>query len=60
MTAFGQYLADKLKPATGYKLPVAGAIGAPAKGSIYLTTVTAAGPAQGEEGYTLTITTEMV
>ena len=25
MTAIGQYLADKLKPATGYKLPVAGA-----------------------------------
>ena len=60
LAAIGQYLADKLKPATGYKLPVAGATGTPAKGSIFFTTVAAAGPAQGEEGYTLTITPDLV
>jgi hexosaminidase len=57
LTAIGQYLADKLKPATGYNLPVTAAgQGAPTAGSILLTT-TGGDPSQGEEGYTLTVTT---
>ncbi len=55
LTAIGQYLADRLKPATGYKLPVtAQASSAPAAGGILLTT-TGGDPSQGEEGYTLTV-----
>ena len=53
--AIGQYLADLLKPATGFELPVQEAAGEPPEGSIYLTT-TGGDPTLGEEGYELTIT----
>jgi hexosaminidase len=59
LTAIGQYLADKLKPATGYNLPVAGTTAAPVKGSMYFTT-TGGDPALGEEGYTLSISADLV
>jgi hexosaminidase len=51
----GQYLADRLRPATGYALPVSATTGAPASGNIYLTTA-GGDPALGEEGYELVIT----
>ncbi len=59
LAAIGQYLADKLKPATGYPLPVLAGAGAPPAGNIYLTTLNA-DPTLGEEGYTLTVTAEGV
>ena len=59
MTGIGQYLADKLKPSTGYGLQVLTAAGAPQNGNIYLTTV-GGDPALGEEGYELTITQAVV
>jgi hexosaminidase len=57
--SIGQYLAEALKPATGYDLIVQGTDGAPAKGNIFLT-LTGADPALGAEGYELTITPEQV
>ena len=59
LTAIGGYLADKLKPSTGYGLRVLPATGAPARGSIYLTTQ-GGGSALGEEGYRLTVTPDLV
>jgi hexosaminidase len=59
LTAIGRYLAEKLKPATGYELPVREAHGAPAAGNIYLTTI-GGDPALGGEGYTLAITPDLV
>ncbi len=59
LTAIGQYLADKLKPATGYSMQVMVASGAPADGNIYLTTA-GGDPALGEEGYELTILPDSV
>lgn len=55
----GQYLADRLKPSTGYEMSVLATSGAPASGNIYLTTVDG-DPALGEEGYELAITPDMV
>ncbi len=57
--AIGEYLAGALKPAAGYALMVQGTNGTPSKGSIYLT-LSGADPALGDEGYTLTITPELV
>jgi hexosaminidase len=57
--AVGQYLADHLRPATGYSLPVRAASGAPAGGNITLT-LTGADPALGPEGYQLTVTPDQV
>ena len=57
--AIGQYLAEALKPATGYALKVLGTNTTPAKGNITLT-LTGANPALGDEGYQLTITPELV
>ena len=54
MLAIGQYLADKLKPATGYALPVASTSGAPCAGNLYLTTQ-GADASLGAEGYQLDI-----
>lgn len=55
----GQYLAGKLKPATGFDLLVTEASGNPPSGSIYLTTT--GGDAQlGEEGYELIITEDLI
>jgi hexosaminidase len=59
MTQIGQYLADKLNPATGYGMQVLAAAGAPANGNIHLTTV-GADPALDQEGYELTITPDRV
>ena len=59
LTAIGQYLADKLNPSTGYGLQVLTTIGTPPNGNIYLTTV-GADPTLGDEGYQLTITTNLV
>lgn len=57
--SIGQYLADALKPATGYALLVQAIDSTPAKGSIILT-LTGAAPTLGSEGYDLTITPELV
>ncbi|MCW3116934.1 MAG: Beta-N-acetylhexosaminidase [Chitinophagaceae bacterium] len=54
----GQYLADKLKPATGFALNVSVASGAPKPGNILL--VIAADTALGEEGYELAVTKDLV
>jgi hexosaminidase len=59
LLAVGQYLAERLRPATGYPLPVQTATGAPPPNSIYLTT-SGSDPALGEEGYELTITPQAV
>src|SRR5918911_52435 len=59
LTAIGQYLADKLNPSTGYGLQVLTTTGAPPNGNIYLTTV-GADPALGDEGYQLTVTSNLV
>jgi hexosaminidase len=55
----GRYLADRLRPATGFELPVIPAEGAPAAGNIYITTE-GGDPALGEEGYTLAVTPDLV
>lgn len=57
--SIGQYLAEALKPATGFNLNVEGTDGAPAKGSISLS-LAGADPALGPEGYMITITPELV
>jgi hexosaminidase len=54
--AIGEFLADVLKPSTGYDLPV---IEAPEPGNITLT-LSGGDPALGEEGYLLTITPDAV
>jgi hexosaminidase len=59
LTAIGQYLADKLNPSTGYGMQVLTTTGAPADGNIYLTTV-GGDPALGDEGYQLTVTSNLV
>ena len=59
LTAIGQYLADKLNPSTGYGIQVLTTAGTPANGNIYLTTV-GGDPALGEEGYQLTVTSNLV
>jgi len=55
----GQYLADRLKPATGFGFEVKSTSKAPRSGNIYLTT-SAADAKLGEEGYELTITKKLV
>jgi hexosaminidase len=55
----GQYLADTLNPATGYRMQVLVTAGTPAEGNLYLTTA-GGDPALGEEGYELTITPDRV
>jgi hexosaminidase len=59
VTEIGQYLADKLNPATGYGLQIKTTTGAPAGGNLYLTT-TGGDPTLGEEGYELTISPDLV
>jgi hexosaminidase len=58
LKAIGQYLADRLNPASGYGIQVQEANGAPA-GGIFLS-LGGADPALGDEGYTLTITPQLV
>ena len=55
----GRYLADKLRPSTGYSMVVLTTAGIPGNGNIHLTTV-GADPALGEEGYVLTVTQNLV
>lgn len=59
MIAIGQYLANKLNPATGYGLTVIGTTSAPPSGNIYLTTV-GGDPSLGQEGYDLSVTTGLI
>lgn len=59
LTSLGQYLAGKLRPATGYAMQVLAATGAPARGDIHLTTLNV-DPSLGEEGYVLTVTPDLV
>jgi hexosaminidase len=54
LRSIGQYLADRLAPATGYRLPVLETTGPPASGHIYLST-TSEDPGLGEESYELTV-----
>ena len=55
----GQYLADRLKPATGFDLDVKLTEKAPRPGNIYIT-LSGSDSKLGEEGYMLTITKKMV
>jgi hexosaminidase len=59
LTQIGEYLATKLRPATGYALNVATTKGEPTSGNIYLTT-TGTDATLGDEGYELTITEDLV
>jgi hexosaminidase len=58
LMAIGRYLADRLRPATGFPLTVAAA-GGPSAGDIRLTTQ-AGDPTLGDEGYQLQIAPEGV
>ncbi len=51
----GQYLADRLKPATGFEIDVKSTAGAPKSGNIYLI-LTGTSAKTGDESYDLTIT----
>ena len=53
------YLAGKLRPATGFPLEIKAASGTPGKGNIYLT-LSGADASLGDEGYSLTITKKLV
>lgn len=55
----GQYLAEKLRPSTGFDLKVSSTEGEPKSGNIYLTT-SGADSTLGEEGYELIITEDLV
>lgn len=55
----GEYLADRLRPATGYPLPVTPAASAPTFGHIYLALLPT-DTALGEEGYALRVGAEGV
>src|SRR5215213_9186640 len=57
--AIGDQLAERLRPATGYPLPVLDANPTPSTGQITLTTV-GGDPRLGAEGYELTITPDGV
>jgi hexosaminidase len=59
LVRIGEYLAEKWRPSTGYKLNVSGTTGEPSSGNIYLTT-NGADATLGEEGYELTITDDLV
>jgi hexosaminidase len=57
--SIGEYLADRLSPATGYNLPVLPATGTPLPGRIVLT-ASGADPSLGAEGYDLIINSESI
>jgi hexosaminidase len=59
MLSIGRYLADVLRPSTGYAIEVSTATGPPAQGHFYLTTVDG-DPTLGEEGYELRVTADSV
>jgi hexosaminidase len=54
LMAIADYLAAKLRPTTGFALPVRAVTDPPPAGNIYMTT-RAADPALGEEGYALEV-----
>jgi hexosaminidase len=54
----GDYLAEKLRPSTGYDLPVASTTGAPKSGNIYFAV---SGDSElGDEGYEMEITEDLI
>ena len=55
----GQYLADRLKPSTGFDLPVSVTTGEPGSGSIYLA-LTGTDAELGEEGYEIVVTEDLL
>ena len=55
----GEYLANKLRPSTGFLLKVSVTKGAPKSGNIYITT-SGTDETLGAEGYELTITEDLV
>lgn len=55
----GQYLADRLKPATGFEFEVRSTTKEPRSGCIYLT-ISGTDKKLGDEGYELTITTKFI
>ncbi|GAA1358940.1 family 20 glycosylhydrolase [Catellatospora chokoriensis] len=57
-TAVGSYLADLLRPATGYALPVTTTSGTPTSGIALL--LSGADPSVGSEGYQLDVTAALV
>ncbi|HKZ37512.1 MAG TPA: family 20 glycosylhydrolase, partial [Chryseolinea sp.] len=59
LSQIGQYLAEKLRPATGFALNVSSTSEEPKSGNIYLTT-TGTDATLGEEGYELTITEDLI
>ena len=59
LLAIGEYLADKLRPSTGFELKVSTTSGAPKSGNIYITT-TGTDATLGDEGYELTITEDLL
>ncbi len=58
-TAIADYLVSKLTVSTGYKLPILESTGSPSSGNIYLTTLNA-DPTLGDEGYNLTVTSNLI
>ncbi len=59
LMAIGEYLVDKLRPSTGFPLQVQAAGASPAAGNILLT-ITHGDARLGEEGYSLSITSQGV
>jgi hexosaminidase len=59
LSQVGRYLAGKLRPATGFTLPVAAAAGGAATSQITLT-LRGGEPSLGPEGYTLSVTPDQV
>ncbi|HCT81453.1 MAG TPA: hypothetical protein DGG94_02885 [Micromonosporaceae bacterium] len=57
-TAVGNYLAERLRPATGFALPVSAPSGAPSSGISLL--LSGADPSVGSEGYQLDVTASTV
>jgi hexosaminidase len=59
LSQIGLYLAEKLRPATGFALNVSSTSEEPKSGNIYLTT-TGTDATLGDEGYELTITEDLI
>lgn len=59
LKSVGQYLADRLKPATGFGFEIETTDKEPGKGNIYLS-LSATDPKLGEEGYELEITARLL
>lgn len=54
-----EYMAERLRPATGFNLDINTADGIPPRGNIYLT-LTGADTIPGEEGYAITVTKKLL